>query len=67
MSKVMGPDHVALGSDFDGFDGRVSDLEDVARLPNLTAGLLARGFDARTVTQILGGNALRVFREVWGR
>ena len=67
MSKVMGPDHVALGSDFDGFDGRVSDLEDVARLPNLTAGLLARGFDARTITQILGGNALRVFREVWGR
>src|SRR5438309_878833 len=67
MSKVMGPDHVALGSEFDGFDGRVSDLEDVARLPNLTAGLLARGFDARTITQILGGNALRVFRDVWGR
>jgi len=67
MIKVMGPDHVALGSDFDGFGGRVSDLEDVAYLPNLTAGLLDRGYDAKTITRILGGNALRVFREIWGR
>lgn len=67
MVKVMGPDHVGLGSDFDGFDGRVSDLEDVGWLPSLTAGLLARGYDAQTIMQILGGNALRVFREVWGR
>lgn len=67
MIKVMGPDHVALGSDFDGFAGRVSDLEDVAHLPNLTAGLLDRGHDATTITKILGGNALRVFQEVWGR
>ncbi len=67
MVEVMGPDHVALGSDFDGFDGLVNDLEDVARLPHLTAGLLARGYDAPTVTKILGENALRVFRDVWGR
>lgn len=67
MIKVMGPDHVALGSDFDGFGGQVRDLEDVARLPNLTAGLIDRGYDAQTIAKILGGNALRVFREVWGR
>ncbi len=67
MVEVMGPDHVALGSDFDGFDGLVNDLEDVARLPHLTAGLLARGYDAPTVAKILGENALRVFRDVWGR
>ena len=67
LVNVMGADHVALGSDFDGFTGRVNDLEDVSRLPNLTAGLLSRGHDAQTVKKILGGNALRVFKEVWGR
>ncbi len=64
---VMGPDHVALGSDFDGFTGQVNDLEDASRLPNLTAGLLARGHAPGTVRKILGENALRVFRQVWGR
>jgi membrane dipeptidase len=67
MVHVMGPDHVALGSDFDGFTGRVQELEDVAQLAHLTAGLLARGYDGQTTKAILGVNALRVFREVWGR
>ncbi len=66
LMNVMGADHVALGSDFDGFTGRVNDLEDVSRLPSLTAGLLARGYDAQAVKKILGGNALRVFRDMWG-
>lgn len=67
LVNVMGADHVALGSDFDGFTGRVNDLEDVSRLPGLTAGLLSRGHDAEAVKKILGGNALRVFREIWGQ
>ncbi len=67
MVTVMGPDHVALGSDFDGFTGRVNGLEDVSQLANLTAGLVARGQSTQTVKKILGENALRVFRDVWGR
>lgn len=67
LVAVMGPDHVALGSDFDGFTGQVNDLEDASKLPNLTAGLLARGYEPQTVEMMLGGNALRVFREVWER
>lgn len=67
LVKVMGADHVALGSDFDGFAQTVDGLEDVSRLPNLTAGLLARGYSRDDVKKILGGNALRVFREVWRR
>lgn len=63
---VMGPDHVALGSDFDGFTQTVEGLEDVARLPGLTAGLRARGYAPAEVRKILGENALRVFRQVWG-
>lgn len=67
LVKVMGVDHVALGSDFDGFTQTVAGLEDVSRLPNLTAALLDRGYRPDDVRKILGGNALRVFRQVWGR
>ncbi|OLC28284.1 MAG: hypothetical protein AUH31_09660 [Armatimonadetes bacterium 13_1_40CM_64_14] len=67
LVSVMGADGVALGSDFDGFTGRVNGLEDVSQLPALTAALLDRGFEAETIRKILGGNALRVFGEVWGR
>jgi membrane dipeptidase len=42
-------------------------LEDVSKLPALTAGLLARGHTPDDVRKILGGNALRVFRTVWGK
>ncbi|MDR7485417.1 MAG: dipeptidase [Armatimonadota bacterium] len=67
MVKVMGPDHVALGSDFDGISQAPEGLEDVSRLPSLTAGLLARGYPREQIHKILGGNALRVFRQVWRR
>ena len=65
LVKIVGADHVALGSDFDGFTQTVDGLEDVSRLPNLTAGLLARGYSRDDIKKVLGGNALRVFREVW--
>jgi len=67
MVRVMGIDHVALGSDFDGIDKVPRGLEDVSRLPNLTRALLAAGYTPEQVRKILGGNALRVFRNVWGR
>lgn len=67
LVKIMGADHVGLGSDFDGFSGTVAGLEDVSKLPRLTAGLLARGYAPGDVRKILGGNVLRVFRQVWGK
>lgn len=67
LVRIMGVEHVALGSDFDGFKQTVKDLEDVSRLPNLTVGLLKRGYTPDDVRKVLGGNALRVFRQVWGR
>jgi len=67
LVTVAGADHVALGSDFDGFTATVTGLEDVSRLPALTAGLAARGYSPEDIRKILGGNALRVFRTVWGR
>jgi len=63
----MGIDHVALGSDFDGIPQTPRGLEDVSRLPNLTAGLLRRGYTPEQIHKILGANALRVFRQVWAK
>lgn len=64
--KTAGVDHVGLGSDFDGFGGVLPGLEDVSKLPALTAGLVARGYSDQNVLKILGGNYLRVFRQVAG-
>jgi len=67
MVKTMGVDHIGLGSDFDGFfNSKVQGLEDVTRLPRLTAGLVERGYGEEDVKKILGGNFMRVFREVVG-
>ena len=65
MVKVMGVDHVALGSDYDGVPRTVVGLDDVSKLPNLTAGLQRRGYTREQIHKILGSNALRVFRQVW--
>jgi membrane dipeptidase len=67
MVQVMGEDAVALGSDFDGIETVPRGLEDVSKLPNLTRALLSHGYAPARVRKILGGNALRVFRQVWGR
>ncbi len=68
MVKVMGEDHVGLGMDFDGVrDSRVIDLEDASKLPNLTAGLVERGYSEPTIRKILGENFLRVFQQVSDR
>ena len=58
--KLVGVDHVGMGSDFDGVQITTSDLADVAELPNLTRELLRRGYTESDVSKILGGNMLRV-------
>jgi membrane dipeptidase len=63
--KLVGADHVGIGSDFDGVDGNLPDtLRTVADYPNLVAGLQARGHSDEDVRKILGGNLLRVWGEV---
>ncbi len=67
MVKLIGEDHVGLGMDFDGVrEHRVVDMEDASKLPNLTAGLVERGYSEATIRKILGENFLRVFEEVCG-
>jgi membrane dipeptidase len=63
--KVAGVDHVGLGSDFDGADDLFPEgMEDISRIPNLVRGLMERGFSDEDILKILGGNTLRVMREV---
>jgi membrane dipeptidase len=65
--KLVGIDHVGIGSDFDGVQIVPADLKSVADLPNLTAELLRRGYSESDIDKILGGNMLRVMEEVQKR
>ncbi len=63
--KLIGIDHVGLGSDFDGVSGNLPEgLHNVADYPNLVAGLQARGYKDEDLKKILGGNLLRVWAAV---
>lgn len=63
--KLVGVDHVGLGSDFDGVgDSLPTGLKDVSGYPNLIRVLLERGMSEADVEKICGGNFLRVWRAV---
>jgi membrane dipeptidase len=62
--KVGGIDHVGLGSDFDGIDSAPKGMEDVSKLPDLVRELARRGYSEQDLKKILGGNLLRVMRQV---
>src|SRR6185437_1229022 len=62
--KLVGVDHVGIGSDFDGVQITTADLANVAELPNLTKELLRRGYTESDIDKILGGNMLRVMEQL---
>ena len=63
--KLVGIDHVGIGSDYDGVgDSLPVGLKDVSTFPNLVAGLLQRGYSEVDIAKILGGNLMRVWRQV---
>ena len=63
--KLVGIDHIGIGSDFDGVGGALPEgLRTVADYPNLIAGLQARGYREADIRKILGENTLRVWRRV---
>jgi len=63
MVKVMGIDHVGIGTDFDG-GGGVDGCSDASQLYRITMELLRRGYSENDIRKIWGENFLRVFREV---
>jgi membrane dipeptidase len=62
--KVAGINHVGIGTDFDGIPIPPDGIDSAADLPKVTAALMARGYTAEDMKKLLGGNLLRVFREV---
>ena len=60
--KLIGPDHVGLGSDFDGIESPPQQLDDVSTYPLITRELLKRGYKPADIEKILGGNFIRVLR-----
>jgi membrane dipeptidase len=63
---LVGEDHVMLGSDFDGGPTLPRGMRDVRDLPMLTAAMLERGWSEARIRKFLGGNLLRVVRQVTG-
>jgi membrane dipeptidase len=63
--KLVGIEHIGIGSDFDGVSGALPDgLKTAADYPNLIAGLQARGYKEADIRKILGENTLWVWRRV---
>jgi TonB family protein len=60
--KLIGIDHVGIGTDFDG-GGALVDCFDVTELPNITIELVRRGYSEKDIRKIWGENALRVFEQ----
>ncbi len=60
--KLIGVNHVGMGSDFDGIDSAPKELKTVTDYPLITKALIARGYSNKDIKKILGGNFLRVYR-----
>jgi membrane dipeptidase len=63
---LVGPDHVGLGSDFDGIGSTPEGLEDVSKMSNMTRVMVRRGYSDEDILKILGGNHLRTFKQIIG-
>jgi membrane dipeptidase len=62
--NLIGEDYVGLGSDFDGISITPREIEDVSKMPNITREMLKRGYSEKRIKKILGGNFMRIFKEV---
>ncbi|MGH9664278.1 MAG: dipeptidase [Bryobacteraceae bacterium] len=62
--QIVGEDHVALGTDFDGGPTPPRGMRDVRDLPMITAAMVRRGYSEERIDKFLGGNVLRLFRQV---
>ena len=62
--RLVGADYVGLGSDFDGVHRLPAGLTDCSMVPNITQELVFRGYSNSDIQKILGGNFMRVFRQV---
>jgi membrane dipeptidase len=64
IGNLIGFDHVGFGSDLDGIPGVPAGLEDGAKYPDLVAELLRHGVSDEDAAKVVGGNLLRVWKDV---
>jgi membrane dipeptidase len=70
IHSLVGIDHAALGGDYfptapeDNWQW-VKGIENMSEMPNVTRALVKRGYSDEEIQKVLGGNLLRLFREVW--
>jgi membrane dipeptidase len=62
--QMVGEDHVALGTDFDGGPTPPRGMRDVSDLPQITDAMVRRGYSDQRIRKFLGGNLLRVIRRI---
>ena len=60
ISRIAGPDHIGIGSDFDGMAHKITGLEDVSTFPALFTELARRGWSKQDLAKLAGENFLRV-------
>lgn len=61
LVQRYGPEGIAVGTDFGGYDGACRGFEDHARIPVLAGMLTAAGYPDTAIEGILGGNWFRFF------
>ncbi len=64
ICQLVGPDHVGIGSDFDGCESVPKGLEDVTKLSDIAWALQGKGYNSMDVEKIMGGNFVRVIKQV---
>ncbi|MGM0525728.1 MAG: dipeptidase [Pseudomonadota bacterium] len=65
VKQLIGVEHIGIGSDYDGVgDSLPVGLKDVSTYPNLVQGLLDRDYSEEEIKMILGGNFMRVWKQV---
>jgi membrane dipeptidase len=67
IAKLIGVDHVGIGSDFDGSESFPLEMDSVADYPKITAELLKLNYTEKDIDKILGGNVMRVLKANTGK
>ena len=60
VANLVGVEHVAIGSDY---DGSINVPFDITGFPLITEALMAEGFTEEEISKIMGANTIRVLRE----
>lgn len=64
VKKLIGVSHIGIAGDYDGIEYYIKGMEDISSYPKLLAELARRGWTQDELSQVTGGNFLRVFEEV---